>query len=180
MVFTVFPDEQKTTCCFHHCFQLLQNTLTGGCCSTWGHSHHPTQSTLLQALRFWPQESSKQPDTNTGCALLTPVQIHPLLWFYLQIRHSGSSTTLNAVEELGKKKKIIITNSFQKSTLLGRIKSAVQTVRVGAAFCAIRLLHLKVIWIWGQLVSIFIRGRRACEDYSRYLQEDAKDCRENE
>lgn len=46
------------------------------------------------------------------------------------------------------------------------------------AFCAVRLLGLKVIRVWGQLVCIFIRSGRACEDYPRYLQQDVKDFRE--
>lgn len=46
------------------------------------------------------------------------------------------------------------------------------------AFCAVRLLGLKVLRVWGQLVSIFIRSGRACEDYPRYLQQDGKDFRE--
>lgn len=77
---------------------------------------------------------------------------------------------------MGKKKTFV--NSFQRSTLLGRVKSTVQTVRIGMAFCAVGFLRLKVIWVWGQLVVIFIRSGRACEDYPRYLQQDEKDFRE--
>jgi len=46
------------------------------------------------------------------------------------------------------------------------------------AFCAAGLLGLKVIRVWGQLVSIFIGSGRAREDYPRYLQQDTEDCRE--
>lgn len=46
------------------------------------------------------------------------------------------------------------------------------------AFCAVGLLGLQVIRVWGQLVGIFIRSGRACEDYPRYLWQDTKDFRE--